>query len=118
VCRRPRAPFPAHLAPRQPPSHIPACYCRLSPPLPSSPLCHRDLWRITTFLRETGFQADLAACRAAFPDLLTFDQFLAASQWGDVGRTYEQGIVFDGPLPPPSSSSSSRKGVPLAAGRK
>lgn len=88
-----------------------------SPPAWIFWILSRDLWRITTFLRETGFQADLPACRAAFPDLLTFEQFLAASQWGDAGRTYEQGIVFDGPLPPPSSSSS-RKGVPLAAGRK
>lgn len=93
----------------------------LSPPprlthRPNSPN-NRDLWRITTFLRESGVQADLPACRAAFPDLLTFEQFLAATQWGDAARTYEQGITFDGPLPPPSSSSS-RKGVPLAAGRK
>lgn len=77
----------------------------------------RDLWRITTFLREKGFDADLAACRSSFPDLLTFEQFLAATNWGDAARTYEEGIRFDGPLPPPSSSSS-RQGTPLTAGRK
>jgi hypothetical protein len=76
----------------------------------------RDLWRITTFLREKGFDADTAACRSLFPDLLTFDQFLAATNWGDASRTYEQGIRFDGPLPPSSSSSSAgKKGAQVAA---
>ncbi|WIA09837.1 hypothetical protein OEZ85_010051 [Tetradesmus obliquus] len=59
----------------------------------------RDLWRITTFLRETGFDADVAACRQRVPGVLTFEQFLAATCWGDAARTYEQGIRFDGPLP-------------------
>lgn len=56
----------------------------------------RDLWRITRFLRTTGYQADLAACRQDFPGLLSFDRFLAASQWGDKSRTYEDGFEFAG----------------------
>jgi hypothetical protein len=95
------------------PHHVLTGCCPLLPLLP----VHRDLWRITTFLREKGFDADLAACRRSFPDLLTFEQFLAATNWGDAARTYEEGIRFDGPLPPPSSSSS-RQGTPLTAGRK
>jgi uncharacterized protein YbjT (DUF2867 family) len=59
----------------------------------------RDLWRITRFLRETGYTADVAACRSSFPGMFTFADFLAASCWGDSSRTYEQGIHFDGPLP-------------------
>jgi hypothetical protein len=41
----------------------------------------------------------VAACRGAFPALLTFREFLAASRWGDATRTYEDGIRFDGMLP-------------------
>lgn len=79
-------------------------------------LPRRDLWRITTFLREKGFDADVAGCRQRFPDMLTFDQFLAATRWGDASRTYEQGIVFDGPLPPPSSSKpAASRGQAVAA---
>ena len=74
----------------------------------------RDLWRITTFLREKGYGADLAACRDTFPDLLTFDQFLAATNWGDASRTYEQGIRFDGPLPP-SKTGAGQRGQAVAA---
>jgi hypothetical protein len=95
------------------PHHVLTGCCSLLLPVPVP----RDLWRITTFLREKGFDADLAACRSTFPDLLTFEQFLAATNWGDASRMYEEGIRFDGPLPPPSSSSS-RKGAPLTAGRK
>jgi hypothetical protein len=70
------------------------------------------LWRITKFLRETGFDARVEVCRAAFPGMLTFEQFLDATCWGDACRTYEQGIRFDGPLlagqQAQGSSSSSR----------
>jgi len=92
----------------------------MSPALPSLRPHHtpRDLWRITTFLCEKGFDADLAACRASFPDLLTFDQFLAATNWGDVSRTYEDGIRFDGPLPPSSSSAKRGQAVAAQGGRK
>lgn len=61
------------------------------------------MWRITTFLREKGFEADVAACRTKFPGMLSFEQFLAATCWGDAARTYEQGIRFDGPLPASSA---------------
>ncbi|KIZ01327.1 hypothetical protein MNEG_6638 [Monoraphidium neglectum] len=54
----------------------------------------KDLWRITRFLRNTGFKADRAACVADFPGLLTFREFLAATSWGDAGRAYEDGIEF------------------------
>ncbi len=63
---------------------------------PSIPLHlpKRDLWRITKFLRETGYQADLPACRSSFPGLLTFSEFLAATGWADPGKTFEEGIQF------------------------
>jgi hypothetical protein len=32
--------------------------------------------------------------------MLTFEEFLAATRWGDAARSYEDGIRFDGPLPP------------------
>ncbi|KAF8055819.1 hypothetical protein HT031_006594 [Scenedesmus sp. PABB004] len=76
----------------------------------------RDLWRITTFLRDTGFEADVAACRRDFPGLLTFDQFLAATRWGDAGRTYEDGIAFDGALP--ARAEPARRCVGAAPGHR
>lgn len=51
-------------------THAPTCCCR--------------------FLTERGFKADVAACHLEFPGLLTFDQFLKESNWGDAARTYEQ----------------------------
>jgi hypothetical protein len=79
--------------------HLSCCTPALPCLLLLTPSSCRDLWRITNFLRETGFQADVADCRQRVPGLLTFEQFLAATCWGDAGRTYEQGIRFDGPLP-------------------
>eukprot|EP00879_Flechtneria_rotunda_P004093 GHRR01004338.1.p1 GENE.GHRR01004338.1~~GHRR01004338.1.p1 ORF type:complete len:229 (+),score=120.06 GHRR01004338.1:1062-1748(+) len=67
----------------------------------------RDLWRITTFLREKGYDADVADCRAKFQGMLTFADFLAASHWGDVNRTYEQGITFDAAAMPQAAGKRS-----------
>eukprot|EP00878_Enallax_costatus_P000843 GHUV01000969.1.p1 GENE.GHUV01000969.1~~GHUV01000969.1.p1 ORF type:complete len:375 (+),score=124.40 GHUV01000969.1:138-1262(+) len=69
----------------------------------------RDLWRITRFLRETGYKADVASCRAMFPGMFTFADFLAASCWGDTSRTYEQGIRFDGPTPTRQKQTATSK---------
>jgi hypothetical protein len=84
------------LPPRLCMPHLSCCAPALPCLLPLRPASCRDLWRITTFLRETGFQADVADCRQRVPGLLTFEQFLAATCWGDAARTYEQGIRFDG----------------------
>jgi hypothetical protein len=73
----------------------------------------RDLWRITTFLREQGFDADVAACRETFPGMLSFADFLAATRWGDAGRSYEQGIEFTAPASeqrPASEAAAARAG--------
>jgi hypothetical protein len=67
----------------------------IKPTTTNQPTHNSDLWRITKFLREKGYGADVAACRAAFPGLLTFPEFLVASRWGDAARTYEDGIEFD-----------------------
>ena len=69
------------------------------PPPQLPPLLPRDLWRITNFLRTTGYQADPAACRQQFPGLLTFADFLAATGWGDPGKNYDQGFEFSAPAP-------------------
>ncbi|KAI8463515.1 MAG: hypothetical protein J3K34DRAFT_475157 [Monoraphidium minutum] len=71
----------------------------------------RDLWRITRFLRDTGYQADVAACRAAVPGLLTFPEFLKATHWGDAGRSYDDGFEFE----PPAAGAAAEAGAAAAA---
>jgi uncharacterized protein YbjT (DUF2867 family) len=51
-----------------------------STPLPTSLLLRGDAGRMFTWISRQGYQADLAANRAAIPDLLTFEQFLALRQ--------------------------------------
>ncbi|GBF90160.1 hypothetical protein Rsub_03293 [Raphidocelis subcapitata] len=70
-----------------------------SPPAWLFWILSRDLWRIITFLREKGYGADPAACRAEFPGLLSFRSFLELSGWGDAARAYDGGIQFsDAPV--------------------
>jgi uncharacterized protein YbjT (DUF2867 family) len=45
--------------------------------LPASLFSRGDLGKMFTWLSKYGYEADLAANRAAIPDLLTFEQFLA-----------------------------------------
>ncbi|KAG2501435.1 hypothetical protein HYH03_001218 [Edaphochlamys debaryana] len=54
----------------------------------------RDVWRISRFLTERGFGADVANCRQQYPGLLTFRDFLDRTGWADPGRTFEDGIAF------------------------
>ncbi|KAG2447002.1 hypothetical protein HYH02_008156 [Chlamydomonas schloesseri] len=54
----------------------------------------RDVWRISRFLTERGYQADVAACRRQFPGMLTFEEFLVRTGWADPSRTFEDGIAF------------------------
>jgi hypothetical protein len=51
-----------------------------------------DLWKITMFLREKGYNADVEACREAVPGMLSFRQFLEDSDWGNKELKYEDGI--------------------------
>jgi uncharacterized protein YbjT (DUF2867 family) len=46
-------------------------------PWPTALLPRGDAGRMFTWISREGYRADLAANRAAIPDLLTFDQFLA-----------------------------------------
>lgn len=48
-----------------------------SMPLPASMLPRGDMGRMFTWISHEGYRADLAANRAAIPDLLTFERFLA-----------------------------------------
>ncbi|KAG2432221.1 hypothetical protein HXX76_009140 [Chlamydomonas incerta] len=54
----------------------------------------RDVWRISKFLTERGYQADVAACRQQFPGMLTLEEFLIRTGWADPSRTFEDGIAF------------------------
>ncbi|GLC52607.1 hypothetical protein PLESTB_000648600 [Pleodorina starrii] len=54
----------------------------------------RDVFRISRFLTERGFTGDVAACRAQFPGMLTFEDFLRATRWAEHSRSYEDGIAF------------------------
>lgn len=60
-------------------------------------LGNKDLFNIIRFLEKEGFHADVAACRATFPGMLSFAEFLQASHWADPSRTYEDGIGYDLP---------------------
>lgn len=51
-----------------------------SMPLPASWLLRGDTGRMFTWISEHGYRADLARNRAAIPDLLTFQRFLALRQ--------------------------------------
>lgn len=54
----------------------------------------RDLYRIACFLRDTGYKADVEQCRKAFPGILTFDDFLHQTKWGERDRKFEDGFEY------------------------
>lgn len=62
---------------------------------------------IAKFYSESGYGADVAACRESFPGMLTFADFLRLTHWGDASRTYEQGISFGGGVPVAVAGGSS-----------
>ncbi|KAG0628900.1 hypothetical protein M758_1G060800 [Ceratodon purpureus] len=55
---------------------------------------NRDLYRISKFLSEKGYEADVADCRKRFPGLLTFSEFLELTHWGDASRNYADGFKY------------------------
>eukprot|EP00195_Chlamydomonas_chlamydogama_P007300 CAMPEP_0202901822 /NCGR_PEP_ID=MMETSP1392-20130828/14840_1 /ASSEMBLY_ACC=CAM_ASM_000868 /TAXON_ID=225041 /ORGANISM="Chlamydomonas chlamydogama, Strain SAG 11-48b" /LENGTH=365 /DNA_ID=CAMNT_0049588447 /DNA_START=65 /DNA_END=1162 /DNA_ORIENTATION=- len=65
---------------------------------------NKDLWKISRFLSDKGFTANVAATRSQFPGMLSFEEFLVATRWSDPSRSYEQGIVYDGPMPRSSTT--------------
>ncbi|GIL58204.1 hypothetical protein Vafri_13328, partial [Volvox africanus] len=54
----------------------------------------RDVFRISRFLTERGYDGNIAACRAQFPGMFTFEQFLRATGWADASKTFEEGMAF------------------------
>ena len=59
--------------------------------MPAWPLwfIQRDLFSITTFLRETGYGVDMRQCKAEFPWLMPFAQFLEHTRWADASLWYD-----------------------------
>ncbi|GAQ85455.1 hypothetical protein KFL_002360070 [Klebsormidium nitens] len=55
---------------------------------------NKDLFRIIKFLAETGYSAEIDDCRARFPGMLTFREFLKLTDWGNSKRTYEGGFRY------------------------
>jgi uncharacterized protein YbjT (DUF2867 family) len=60
-------------------------------PMPAWPLwfIQRDLFSITTFLRESGYGVDMRLCKAEFPWLMSFRQFLERTRWADASLSYD-----------------------------
>jgi len=85
------------------------------PPLWPFWLLNKDLWRIAKFYSEKGYSADVAACRAAFPGMLTFEQFLQLSGWGDASRDYDQGISFAAAAQPAAPAQAAAAGSKAAS---
>ena len=52
-------------------------------------LISEDLWNIIMFYRNKGYEANMAQCKALFPGLTTFKEFLKNTKWGDPSCTYE-----------------------------
>ena len=65
--------------------------------LPAWPfwLLKPDLYRLCRFYATNGYDADVARCRREF-GLMSFPQFLAATNWGDESLSFEGGVRYYG----------------------